>query len=677
MFGPVWPRVVIDTAASLSSLQSTSIILPSSSVMVHSSRRPLTTYSRRRAHHRQSTQDASQSSPIKPLSPDTEDVSFALMAQRMNKRARLAAHSSINDTDTLITLADGEKDERPVKRAKSLVADRSRLSLDGNRLEAHYMLEDFARFGPTLQTPLQCFPSDHSMEVSSAFDPTTAPDQLSPPPVAKRIITRTSSRNFKENAGPSTSRRPLASPFSSRPGSRASSPHKHAKIKPGRHTKSRTLSQSGALKEKAFDRNTSQYTQVPHHTKTRIGPNVTLPRLPPAHTRTSSIPTPQPPLDHISSGHWLIPAKALSRPIQQADSDGEGDIPHDTTDTDHGSFFRDAPIQASTPPRRQRSATIGIWARGLMPQIDADPPPPVRSFPYDSDVDMTDSSRPGSPSDSRSSRGNPPRRRRRTIVHLPSDSLFSSSLDFSALMSDTERFPRPPASEGSRSPEPNLIGVNSDLAPAFSLQNSPLHADTQLDAPVIAASSGSSGSCAIATGTVHEEAGLPRPPPSSPSSGPPGVGIIPEVDGDELLDLFSVLGLDGQIAEDQKWDSFTSVDDSGVAFPEPSAPSCPPSANGGRVRRKRGDTIRASDFAQVPLSASFDSGAASSLAGGLRVPPRRTRSGTVTQASSSGGGRRKHEGWPTIRMRTTAEPLRVDGDETDDELLLKTGDFMS
>ncbi|KAI0653161.1 hypothetical protein C8Q70DRAFT_896471, partial [Cubamyces menziesii] len=144
----------------------------------------------------------------------------------------------------------------------------------------------------------------------------------------------------------------------------------------------------------------------------------------------------------------------------------------------------------------------------------------------------------------------------------------------------------------------------------------------------------------------------------------------PEVDGDELLDLFSVLGLD----EDQKWDSFTSVDDSGVAFPEPSAPSCPPSANGGRVRRKRGDTIRASDFAQVPLSASFDSGAASSLAGGLRVPPRRTRSGTVTQASSSGGGRRKHEGWPTIRMRTTAEPLRVDGDETDDELLLKTGD---
>ncbi|KAI0331641.1 hypothetical protein GY45DRAFT_1275512 [Cubamyces sp. BRFM 1775] len=242
-------------------------------------------------------------------------------------------------------------------------------------------------------------------------------------------------------------------------------------------------------------------------------------------------------------------------------------------------------------------------------------------------------------------------------------------------MSETERFPRPPASEGSRSPELNLSLANSDLAPAFSLHNSPVQQthDSKSGALRTAARSDSSksGSCMFAAAAAEED-GLPRPPPSSPSCGPPRVGISPEVDGDELLDLFSVLGLD----EDQKWDSFASVDDSGVAFPEPPAPGCA-STNGGRVRRKRGDTIRASDFAQVPLSASFDSGAASGLAGGQRVPPRRSRSGTVTQASSSGGSRRKHEGWPTIKMRTTEEPLRVDGDETDDELLLKSGDFVS
>ncbi|KAH9893528.1 hypothetical protein C8Q73DRAFT_697354 [Cubamyces lactineus] len=641
--------------------------------MVHTSRKPLTTYSRRRAHHRQSTYDASQSSPIKPLSPDTEDVSFALMAQRMNKRARLAAHSSMTDTDTLPPVVHREKDERPSKRAKSLVADRSRLSLEDNRLQTHYMLDDFARFAPTLQTPLQCFPSDHSMELSSTTGQTALPDQLSPLPVAKCIITRTSSRNFKENAGQPITRRPLASPFSSRPGSRTSSPHKSASSKPGRHIKSRTLSQSGALKEKAVDRNISLSVQATHGMKTRTGLDNSRGKVTGAvHTRASSIPTLQPPLDHISSEAWLVPPKALFRPAQASGSDSEGDTALDTADTDHTSFFRDAPIQISTPPRRQRSATIGVWARGLMPQIDADPPPPVRSFPYDSDVDMTDSSRPGSPSDSRSSRGNPPRRRRRTIVHLPSDSLFSSSLDFSALMSETERFPRPPASEGSRSPELNLTVVNSDLAPAFSFHDSPVQGanDRKFAALGTAARSDSSGSCVLAA-AADDEDGIPGPPPSSPSSGPPSVGISPEVDGDELLDLFSVLGLD----EDHKWDSF-SIDDSGIAFPEPPAPACA-STNGGRVRRKRGDTIRASDFTQISLSTSFDSGAASSIVGGQRVPPRRTRSGTVTQAPSSGSGRKKHEGWPTIKMRTTEEPLRVDGDETDDELLLKSGDFVA
>ena len=93
------------------------------------------------------------------------------------------------------------------------------------------------------------------------------------------------------------------------------------------------------------------------------------------------------------------------------------------------------------------------------------------------------------------------------------------------------------------------------------------------------------------------------------------------------------------------------------------------------ARRKRGDTIRASDYTKLPLSGSSASFDSASAAGAHRVVPKRTRSGTVTQANLSGGPKRKHEGWPTIKMRTSAEPLRADEDE-DDELLLKDGDVI-
>ena len=135
------------------------------------------------------------------------------------------------------------------------------------------------------------------------------------------------------------------------------------------------------------------------------------------------------------------------------------------------------------------------------------------------------------------------------------------------------------------------------------------------------------------------------------------------------------------ISEDKKWSTFKSANDSGVVL------SSDPhegkanwiSAKAGRVGRKRGDTIRASDYTYpLPLatSASFDSASACGPSDTRKPLTRRTRSGTVTQASSSSSStRRKHEGWPTIKMRTNPEPLRADEDE-DDELLLKDGDVI-
>lgn len=131
--------------------------------------------------------------------------------------------------------------------------------------------------------------------------------------------------------------------------------------------------------------------------------------------------------------------------------------------------------------------------------------------------------------------------------------------------------------------------------------------------------------------------------------------------------------------EDQKWANFHGVHDSGVVLSSSpqsletrtSSTSTVAKHGGGR---KRGDTIRASDYTKFPAigsPASFNS----SLPPKQLSVSRRTRSGTVTQASNSSGTRRKHDGWPTIKMRTNPEPLRAD-EAGDDELLLKDGDVI-
>ncbi|KAI0731380.1 hypothetical protein C8Q76DRAFT_359678 [Earliella scabrosa] len=634
--------------------------------MAHSSRRPLTTYSRRRGHRRKaSDHNATQSSPIRSLSPDADDVSFAVMANRMNKRARLVSRSTDSQAGFSESSVPKAAEDRPSKRQKA-----QPILSDDDSPMGDYMRDRRAPTPSQFCTPQVSMPSDQSMAHSSGTRPTPAPDQLSPLPVARRILSRTSSRNFKENAG----QRRLASPFSSRPGSRASSPDKASRgsrKRTAKHVKSRTLSQSGPLREKVVDRNLVQPLQQTSPQLSLLAPaaapnelhakpNISI------HNRSSSTPSLQPVLDQMCSEAWLVPPKALSRSLVTAQT-ATGTDPQDAV-TAHASFFEDEPMHISTP-RRKRSATVGVWKHGLMPQLDADPPPPVRSLRYDSDVDMSDSSRPTSPSDSRSTRPGVPRRRRRTIVHLPSDSLFSSSLDFSALMSETERFPRAPASEGSRSPEQHPPIEDLDLGPAFSLNNSPsaCRKSTHSAARTFQASGFS----------VSVPPALPGTPPSSPSHGRPPVPANPDSDNDELLDLFSVLGLD----EDEKWDAAPGADDSGVAFTlsrTQSHDSKLSSSSAKIARRKRGDTIRASDYTKLPLSgssASFDSASAAGGSGAHRVVPKRTRSGTVTQANLSGGPKRKHEGWPTIKMRTSAEPLRADEDE-DDELLLKDGDVI-
>lgn len=112
-----------------------------------------------------------------------------------------------------------------------------------------------------------------------------------------------------------------------------------------------------------------------------------------------------------------------------------------------------------------------------------------------------------------------------------------------------------------------------------------------------------------------------------------------------------------------------------------------------RPRRKRGDTIRASDFARASTVCPTPLAAAVMLTGpSTRSSTRRTRSGTVTlappgpistlRAADQGNpttvgddmnkakGRRR-KALPTIKMKIDDFPLPPQGsDEEDDELLL-------
>ncbi|KZT09854.1 uncharacterized protein LAESUDRAFT_722004 [Laetiporus sulphureus 93-53] len=139
----------------------------------------------------------------------------------------------------------------------------------------------------------------------------------------------------------------------------------------------------------------------------------------------------------------------------------------------------------------------------------------------------------------------------------------------------------------------------------------------------------------------------------------------------------------------------------GLHVPSPLAMSKTTRSKEQTHRRKRGDTIRASDFIRPTLlpSAADDIANTGSSAqtngsgktqGGTRT--RRTRSGTVTLAGPASRAtdvqvqgekpkansplrthKRHHEGWPTIRMRIDNSPLRTIAGEDEDELLLKAG----
>ncbi|KAH9943821.1 hypothetical protein B0H21DRAFT_475303 [Amylocystis lapponica] len=682
--------------------------------MVEHSRRPLTTYARRRA--RPNAVDAGpspQTSPLKPLPPDKHDVTLSEMAHRMKKRSR--------QTDSQVTISsspgfsshgsvDGERLAKKLKQ-RSESASTSDFSGPNARSNAFiFPLKGQDANEISFQTPLSFLPSDQSMKSS----PSAPLDQLSPVPIAKRVLSRTNSYNFKENRLGSALNG-LASPFHSRPGSRAASPHGSVKNKIGRppfHMKSRTLStnQRGDVTVIAPTLQPETSVLAPAPFIDALDPQPPMDVLTGkskttanVHIRTGSIPSISSSHNDMSPSSWLIPAKALTRPSPAMQLD---------LDAEHSSFFYDAPNHVSTPPRKRR-ATTGTWALDKFPQCDENGGFPVPPNPS-SDVNMAHASRPSTPPSPKPPTP-PPRRRRRTIVHLPRNAQFSAVLDFSSQtlaenpssvlesvvdtpdQSIREDPPQPCQFHAGLDLQNFRSGLGRGLASAFSsARSSPTTSSSE---PAL--SSLDTVDSATATDVIMDG-------PLSPFRARPG----PDLDQEELRDMFSVLRFDGAYtlclvvtiralfaratsklticasycADDEKWAS-VAVSRSSPELSITLARSRsyePPAPNSARTkeqthRRKRGDTIRASDFA--PLSESE-----ADKAGSPRPPPtRRTRSGTVTLSTivaSAGQAqvpppapayRRRNGALPMTKVAINDEALCAAAEDSDDELLLRPG----
>ena len=370
------------------------------------------------------------------------------------------------------------------------------------------------------------------------------PDQLSPLPIGRRMLSRTSSRNLKENVG--SARLGLASPFSSRPTSRTSSPRRSSKP-PGKrplHLKSRTLS-SSFLSKQARSTNMSQSVNSCRQDSTYdsiFSPTTHAPApVLSAHSRTASIPTmPSGLLDQIPAEDWLVPAKALSRSPPSLE-----DMDLDDIATEHPSFYLDAPVQISTPPRKRRT-TVTLRNFRLSP--------PQKQHPDAVSMDLTapvaaageDKSVLSAEGDSGPAH---PRRRRRTVVHMSSDSIFSSALDFSAYMTEF-------------SPTQKLNGapLNPPEAAPELLHPGPLVNSASSSAPIaqtLDPSFSPAPSAAIAS--VSSVSKLPVSAGHAPQSVPPSPGVsrpsftrrakslqTPSAsDKKELSEMFTMLELSG------------------------------------------------------------------------------------------------------------------------------------
>ncbi|KIP02739.1 hypothetical protein PHLGIDRAFT_279747 [Phlebiopsis gigantea 11061_1 CR5-6] len=508
------------------------------------SARPPVTYLRRKTRGSSSTHNSQNflSSPLQELSPGKDDVTLSEMSRRMKKRSRqVASTQEAVEQDTEDRLA--KKLRRPSDLDLRSMAQMSPIPTVPSTPVHHdgftLPLDTQQIYDSLFETPSR--PSDDLLIKSYA-----EPDQLSPLPIGRRMLSRTRSRNLKENVNPACLG--LASPFSSRPTSRTSSPRRSSKT-PGKrplHLKSRTLS-SSFLSKQVRSINSAQpassccpedstYDSIFSPTTHAPAPVLS------AHSRTGSIPNmPSGLLDQIPTEDWLVPAKALSRSPPSLE-----DMDLDDIGAEHPSFYLDAPVQISTPPRKRRTT---VTLRNFFPSAVQNPLPDAISMDLTAPVAAVGEDRSAS-----SAEGDPgpahPRRRRRTVVHMSSDSIFSSALDFSAYMTEfspTRKLNGPPpnlpeAVFGLPHPRPTPASSASTPAPfAQVLDTAFSPAPTTGIAPVFSVPR-SPAFTRHASQDVPSKSEVPRPSLTRRANSLQTPSVS---DREELNEMFTMLGLSG------------------------------------------------------------------------------------------------------------------------------------
>lgn len=347
------------------------------------------------AHKKRRVQNASKkllSSPLEVLPPDTDDLTRTQMARRMLKRSRRVALAEQLEDANVEHIRDHLA--KRIKRTQEHVSNP-----ESAEVPLHAAEHDF-----TFQTP---FASSQVIREPTVAQP-LVPDQLSPVPAAKRVVSRPSSRNLKEN-GPQP--HILASPFSSRPGSAAPSPRHKGKSRSSRrvsrislHAKSRTL--SGVLKEntRGVSRKDSTVSLKDANRESSIKHI--------KHRRYPSSPSTAYMRSRSVQDGWISPPKVFSRTF---DDFNEILSPAGSAHS-NASFYTDQPQSCSTPAMSrlrklpdlhgQRARADGLLASFSMRKGVAEAGGP--------DVEMIDGTAPS----------------RRQTIHLSGNSIFSSSDEF-------------------------------------------------------------------------------------------------------------------------------------------------------------------------------------------------------------------------------------------------------
>ncbi|KAG9309904.1 hypothetical protein JVU11DRAFT_9936 [Chiua virens] len=579
------------------------------------------------AHKRKRVQAANKaqlSSPLEALPPEMDDLTRTQMARRMLKRSRRVA------------LAENfEAKDKNVEHIRDHLAKRIK------RTQEHISNVDSAVPFNTLsddlsfQTPFSTPQSVHD----SALPRPPVPDQLSPVPVAKRVMTRTSSRSLKENGAHSQI---LASPFSSRPGSAAPSPKHQVKGRSSRrvsriplNTKSRTL--SGVFKENA------RHVPRKGSTASLKEPNKEPVAARIMRQRYRSSPSTSYMRAQFAQDEWISPPKAISRALDGNELHSPGGSVHS-----NGSFYTDQPRSCSTPATSRLRKLSKRHGR----RTEVDNFPVASSLPKDSteagnlDVEMMDGTV----------------LQRRQTIHLSSNSIFTSSGEFTVATL--------PVNNGrTRGEIVEESQVGRTLAGSFlaefeiPLSDSPVltTATKMLDSgSVPKASFGKAPFGLPGTSPVHGGNLIVRRyrnPPSSPAG--------------DLAEELSSMGIRGGqnkhlVAETHRPSAAVPLHGRSRSSQDAPAKTSTRKSVNRKSARNRASTIRASEFARPGVSPSD---VASRSTASLLPNARRTRSGTVVGPNSKLATKDAGLSAGTAQGIEAVEP---ESEELDDELLLKS-----